>query len=305
MNKIVSIVLFLLIAGLIWFFFVKQYDYEFQFETRYGQGVAFREISHWKELNKEYSKLEQTGVREFDAISQSLQTENARLDFLWNFESDTDSITKVKVWVRSNKDRFKNRFQILNPFAENVFIDSIKTDMLDLMKNLKKQQSAYSVKLEDSLKMSPAFDCICHHSEAIPVQSKAMEMVQTIGYLEEYVLDHQLKLTGNPFVKITAWDRQNDKVNFDFCFPVNLAQDIRPEGKVEFRQVPSSLSLQAVFHGNYRISDLAWYDLMAQARAQNLKTSALPLEIFYNNPKTDIHATQWRADVFLPVIDQP
>lgn len=82
MNKIVSIVLFLLIAGMIWFFFVKQYDYEFQFETRYGQGVAFREISHWKELNKEYSKLEQTGVREFDAISQSLQTENARLDFM-------------------------------------------------------------------------------------------------------------------------------------------------------------------------------------------------------------------------------
>lgn len=64
----------------------------------------------------------------------------------------------------------------------------------------------------------------------------------------------------------------------------------------------SFTALMAVFNGNYRLSHVAWYDLLDKAEDQELKTNALPLEIFYNNPKREIESENWKTEVYLPII---
>lgn len=303
MKKFLLILGSLALIGLVWYLFIKEYDYQFQFQTDYGPGVAYNEISNWGDVDKSLDNYRVIESDPYHSIEQQVGSDNGNVNFLWTFERNSDSITDVTVQVKTSSNSLKNRLVILNPFQTSIYIDSLKTKLLAFRKSIFENQKSYSVKIENDIVRSPAIDCICHHSSNIKIGAKAMEMVKTINFLEDYVLRHELKLTGSPFIKVTAWNREEELIDFDFCFPVNLAQDIRPEGNVEFRQVPSSTSLKATFHGNYRISDLAWYDLVDKAEELDLKTNALPMEIFYNNPKNDIDAPTWKADIFLPIVE--
>ena len=128
-----------------------------------------------------------------------------------------------------------------------------------------------------------------------------MQMVKDINYLEDFIEAYKLKLTGYPFVKITKWNEEADLVDFDFCFPVNLAQDIRPNSYIEFQQYPAVTSLKAIYNGNYRTSNLAWHELLAEAKQRDIEASRLPLEIFWNNPREGGDALNWKAEIFMPV----
>ncbi|MCB7480002.1 GyrI-like domain-containing protein [Christiangramia sediminis] len=305
MKKLLFIVLILLFSGLGWYLFIKKYDYEFQMQLKYGPGVSYFEVSDWKNFSSTSKKTDINIVSRdpFNTITQKIEGgKTGDLELFWEFEKNNDSVTNVNLSVRSSKDQLANRWDIINPFVSSIYIDTLKQRMLGFKKRLNEVQQTYRVSLQNEITRSPDMNCICHSSTNIPVKSKAQEMLATIGFLENYVLERDIKLTGAPFVKITKWDRESDLIDFDFCFPVNLAQDIKPTPQIDFREMKSFTALKAVFNGNYRLSHLAWYDLLNKAEEQDLKTNALPLEIFYNNPKKEIESENWKTDVFLPII---
>jgi len=47
--------------------------------------------------------------------------------------------------------------------------------------------------------------------------------------------------------------------------------------------------------------DQAWFALMNYAKRRNISVEKKPLEIFYNDPMHDGNASQWKAEVFLPM----
>ncbi|WP_300436400.1 GyrI-like domain-containing protein [Christiangramia sp.] len=304
MKKAFFFFLLLVFSGLIWYLFIKKYDYQFMMEAKYGPGAVYQEISDWKRFDPDSSQdnIYLTEEQPFESLTQKVHSNNSPIELNWEFERKNDTVTNITLNLRSYKNSLANRWNIINPFSESEYIDTLKQRLSTFNQELKEKQRAYRIQIPDSIVHSPALDCICHHSTNIPVKDKAIEMVKTINILEDYILKRDLKLTGSPFVKLTKWDREENMINFDFCFPVNLAQDIRPYGEVEFRQIPSSTSLKAIFNGNYRISHLAWYDLLYIAGQRELKTSGLPLEIFYNNPNLESSpSSTWKAEIFLPV----
>ncbi|MBZ9729341.1 GyrI-like domain-containing protein [Salegentibacter sp. JZCK2] len=307
MKKIFLLFLTLVLLGLIWFLFIKKYDYQFRMEAKYGPGTVYHEISEWKRLNSGISEdnIVVTQSEPFKNLTQKVYSySDSPIEFYWEFEKRNDSITEVILNLRSEENSLANRLDIINPFVKSIYLDSLKQHLLAFRHKLKSEQKAYRIQIPDSIVISPAMDCICHTSENIPVKGKAIEMVQTIDILEDYILSRDLKLTGNPFVKIIKWNREENMIDFEFCFPVNLAQDIRPYGKVEFRQVRSSTSLKAVFNGNYRLSHKAWYDLLYEAEEKGLKTNQLPLEIFFNNPNIESNPSPtWKAEIYMPVVE--
>lgn len=276
-------------------------------DTKYGPGTAYHEISEWKKFNADFSEDNITVIQgePFKNLTQKVNSFNdSHIEFYWEFEKRNDSLTEVVLNVRSEKNSLSNRLDIINPFVKSNFIDSLKQNLLDFRQRLKNEQTAYRIQISDSIVISPALDCICHISENIPVRGKAIEMVETIDILEDYILSRKLKLTGNPFVKIIKWNREENIIDFEFCFPVNLVQDIRPSGEVKFRQFPSSTALKAVFNGNYRLSHKAWFDLLYTAEEKDLKTQGLPLEVFFNNPNIEsTPSTTWKAVIYLPVAE--
>ncbi|MCM8570747.1 hypothetical protein NE848_15230 [Gramella jeungdoensis] len=307
MKKAIVIILVLFLAGLSWYLFIKKYDYQFHMEARYGPGTVFNEVSDWKNFTHKSVKEDITIIDKdsFSSLTQAVDHGgHSPLEFYWEFEKENDSITQVVLNIRSSENKLINRLAIVNPFQKSIYLDTLKERILDFKKRLNEKQNTYSIKIEDKVVKSPGMDCICHSSQNIPVKDKAKEMVNTITILEDYVLQRELRLTANPFVKVTKWNRKTDVIDFDFCFPVNLAQDIQPTSNVDFKQVKPFPALRAIFHGNYRNSHLAWYDLVEESKELNKVSNELPLEIFFNNPKVEANsARDWKAEIYLPVLE--
>jgi len=307
MKKIILVSLTLVLLGLIWYLFIKKYDYQFTMEAKYGPGSVYHEILEWKRLNPESAEDNIAFIQgePFRNLTQQVNSfTDSPVDFYWEFNKSNDSITEIVLNIRTEENSLGNRLDIINPFSKSIYIDSLKQNLLAFRQRLKNNQEAYRIQISDSIVISPALDCICHLSENIPVKTKAREMVQTIDILEDYIQSRDLKLTGNPFVKIIKWNREEDIIDFEFCFPVNLVQDIRPTSNVKFRQIPSSTALKAVFNGNYRLSHKAWFDLLYTAKEKSLKTNGLPLEVFFNNPNVEsTPSPTWKAVIYLPIVE--
>lgn len=304
MKKILVFLLFIAMAALLWFVFIKKYDYEFQMQAKYGPGVVYREISQWKNFDPEKNiQINISDSVPYRQIVQKINSGSSReVEMLWEFEKENDSTTEVNVKVRSLKNSFSNRLDILNPFKSSVYVDSLKQRLLEFKKRLNERQDTYKIKIADSTVTSPTTECICHSSQNIPVKNKALEMLQTIEFLENYVKENDIKLSGSPLVKVTKWDREKDLINFDFCFPVNLVARLQETPNIQFKKIAPSSSLKAVFNGNYRNSHLAWFDLLEEASEKGFKTSGMPLEIFHDNPQSGTDAITWKAEIYLPVL---
>lgn len=307
MKKTLVIILILTLSGMVWYLFIKEYDYQFQMKAKYGPGTVYQEISDWNRFSadSQNDNIQIISAEPFKFLKQKIfAVKDKPVEFLWEFKRNNDSITDLILHVKSEKNQLANRLDIINPFQESRYIDTLKKSLLAFKQKLDEHQNTYAVKIVDSLVNSPARDCICYVSKEIPVKRKASEMVNSITFLEDYVLSRDLKLTGNPFVKVKKWDRKREIIDFEFCFPVNLAQDIRPAGEIEFRQLKSFSALKAIYNGNYRSTHLAWNDLLFEAEEKNLNTNELPLEIFFNNPKVEGSAAKtWKADIYLPVLE--
>lgn len=304
MKKILVFLLFLVMAGLLWFVFIKKYDYEFQLQAKYGPGAVYREISQWKSFDPEKTiRISLSDSIPYKQIIQKINSGSSReVEMLWELEKQNDSITQVNVKVWSLKNNLVNRLDILNPFKSSMYVDSLKQGLLDFKKRLNEKQDTYKIKIVDSTVTSPATECICHSSKNISLNRKAWEMMETIEFLENYVKQNDLELSGSPLVKITKWDRQKDLINFDFCFPVNLVARLQETPNIQFKKIAPSNSLEAVFNGNYRSSHLAWFDLLEEAEERGYKTSGMPLEIFHDNPQSGTEAITWKAEIYLPVL---
>lgn len=305
MKKLFLFVLTAVLLVLVWYLFIKKYDYQFTMDTNNSPGNAYQEVFEWKKLNDSISEDHISVIQSepFKEITQKVRSSNnSEIELNWEFEKKNDSLTEIVLNVRSDKNLLVNRLDIINPFVKSIYIDSLKQHLLAFRQNLKDEQKAYRIQITDSIVTSPQLNCICYTSENIPVKGKAMEMVRTINILEDYILSNDLKLTGNPIVKVINWNRMESVIDFDFCFPVNLTQETGPNEKVKFRQIASSSSLKAIFNGNYRLSHKAWFDLLHAADERNLKTNGLPLEIFFNNPNVEsTPSSSWKAKIFLPI----
>lgn len=305
MKKILLGVLFVALSVIVWYLFIKKYDYQFQSTAKNTPGAVFSEISEWKKFSAPNSPddIEILSREPFKKIVQKVRIDSSSyIEMNWDLEQVNDSVTALKVLVRSNINEVNNRWDIINPFETSTYIDTLKEKLTAFQSKLRNQKLSYKVDVEKDIVKSPALECVCSTSTGIAVSGKAAEMVKKIVFLENYVLDHALNLNGFPFVKIKRWDRDLDIVDFDFCFPVKMRAGLDETPEVKIRSLESSPAIKAIFNGNYRLSHIAWFELLYQAEQRDLSTTGLPLEVFHNNPKTEENPAAWIAEIYLPLI---
>lgn len=308
MKKIILILFILALAGLTWYLFIKKYDYQFQTTAKYGVGAVFYELRGWEKINDpEISgKIDIIDKEPFKRLTQKMSLNDSTfVEMNWELEKLTDTTTAISLNVQSEKNQLSNRFDIINPFQKSIYIDSLKQNILAFKKLLNEHQEAYRISLEDGLTKTPAMECICSSSKNIAIDKKADEMMATISLLENYILTNKLNIKGYPFLKVNKWNREEDIIDFDFCFPIDHIQGLQETANLNLKKYPSQKSLKVIFNGNYRLSHIAWYDILNLAEEKSYKTTGLPMEIFYDNPKIDIDELNWKAEIYLPVIEKP
>tara|TARA_R100000935_G_scaffold58595_1_gene96429 strand:+ start:1941 stop:2858 length:918 start_codon:yes stop_codon:yes gene_type:complete len=302
MKKIISISLLVAMIAAIWYLFIKEYDYQFRFKAKYGPATVYQEILNWENFTQteDHKNIKVISKEPFSGILQQVKLNNKNTLLIeWEFEYINDSVTQVLVNTLQKENKFKNRFEILNPFKKSSHLTKLKENFSAFNKMLNARQEAYKITISDTA-TSSALDCACITSKAT-VENKANAMVATVGTIESYLLDNDLKLQGSPLLKVTKWNIDKNEIVFDFCFPIHFNSSLKETGEIQLKHLQSTKSLFAVFNGNYRQSHLAWLDLYEKARRENIAINPLPLEIYFDNPMNGMESAEWRADIYMPL----
>lgn len=304
MKKIFLILIFGLLGAMLWYLFIKKYDYQFETTAKYGPGAVAYELSEWK--NFKFASGNSDGItlndQDFQTLIQRVALDSSEsMELRWELSRLNDSSTAISVNVLSPKNQLANRLAIINPFQKSKFVDSLKQNLLSFKRELNDHQSLYKLTPLAQTVESPQLECVCSTSRNIPITGKAGEMMATISMLENYILANKTQIDGYPFLKVTNWDREKDLIDFDFCFPVKNVDSLKPTSKLKLKKIPSQKSLKLTFNGNYRISHISWFDLLYIVQERGYEVNGGPLEVYYDNPRLDSDELNWKAEVYLPV----
>lgn len=302
-KDILLLISMALILGLGWFLFLKKYDYQINFIIKTSPGTVFAnilELEKW-DISKQTKNIKIIDKTAFKNIKQQINLKAATYEFNWNIKPLNDTITSVSVGIIDSNNSKKQRLLLL--FGKSDFVKKFILKVKDFKKRIEGHIKIFNVQIigEDS---TPDYESIIYVTFSSSLTGKVKEMMQNNFYLTRYMSEHKIKKAGNPFIKVTHWDIQKNTMTCQFSFPVENRESYPEDDRVKIMtHIPKQKALKAVFHGNYRYSDRAWFALYNYAKLHQIRVENKPLEIYLNNPHDGGTELNWQANVYLPITD--
>lgn len=293
-QKLIGGLLILLIGALIWYLFLKPYDYQVTFRAKTNSGIINQSIKLWAKKWKNSKHLEQ---KDWEHFAHQLKFNDSTYTFEWNIKALNDSISQIKVHVTDVNHSFANRIAI--PFSKTDFEKRTIKTVKNLQSDLIEQLKSFKVSGIQQEEITPKF-CAYIPFEAKQTE-KALEMMRSYSFLSSVMLKNKFDLDGPPFIEIKNWKKQQDSISFNFCYPI-IKPDSLPEiNQVFFKEIKGRKAIKAVYNGNYITSDRAWYTLLNYAENNNIAIEETPIEIFHNNPNIGGDELKWKAEIYMPL----
>lgn len=300
-RKIIFIITGLLLMGLFWFLLIKKYDYQINFLIKTSPGTVYSYVlglESW-DIKKPAKEISIINKEIFSSIDQEINLKDAVYKYNWNFKAINDSISKVTVNVLDTKHSLKQRLLFL--IGKSGFVKISIQKISDIKEALEQHLEKISVEVIGKSEI-PAYESIIYVTFNSDLPGKARNMTTNLFYLMQYMELHNIKKTGDPFMNITKWNVQTNIMQTEFCFPVEKLAHYPLDSVVKVKQnISARPALKAVFHGNYRFSDRAWFALLNYAERHQIDVEKAPFEIYYNDPHNYSNELEWKADVYLPL----
>lgn len=286
--------LVILSGFLIWNLFLKPYDYLVTFKARTFPGAINQTIKTWN-YSQKGAKIEPSD--DLYTLKQTIPFSDSTFIYNWKIEPLNDSTSLVKVYITDRDHSFKNR--LTYPFFYTDFEKRVKNSITGFSKNLNEHISKFRVQINGESEIAEKF---CAY---IPIESRQIEkargMMQYYGLLDNAMAENEMQLDGRPFLLINEWDMKNDRIQYDFCFPIIENDTLFEHPDILFKKIESKKALKATYNGNYISSDRAWYALLDYADKNNIEVDLEPIEIFYNNPNMGGDELKWSAEIYMPL----
>jgi len=294
MKNIKYLIAFVLLGGLLWYLFIKPYDYLVTFKSKTFPGAINQTIKTWSLSLDNSTIIDQSDINN---LKQRITFNDTTYLYKWKIIAVNNSTSKVKVYIKDEHHSLKNR--ILFPFSNTDFEKRTKNTLVDFNNKLNEHIKSFKVTIKGESEIKSTY---CAY---IPIKSKQLNkakgMMQNYNLLSSFIFENNISLNGKPMVEITYWNMANDSIHYNFCYPI-IKNDSLPVNKIiKYKNIENKKALKAIYNGNYISSDRAWYALMDYANSNNIKIDKKPLEIFYNNPNMGGNSIKWKAEVFLPI----
>lgn len=289
------------ILGLgVWYFFIKEHQYQVSFTVSEPPGILFKHILDWQNFDESEQEISVLSRDPFSEIKQRVTSGDSTFLYHWCFKRTSDSVTKVIAYISDEKNGFTQKIQA--PFRSNDFVKrSVKNVKLVGDALLKKEERYRVHSIKDTI-LSSVF-CAYIPLET-KINEKAASMIRNIGVVMDYIKLNDIPLIGDPFLEVTEWNTVESTIKFNFCFPISKPDSLPSHPEVKFKTTSEIKGLKAEFNGNYRISENAWYYLIDYAEVNNISVTRLPIEIFLNDPHSGGNPLEWKALIFLPIEDK-
>lgn len=294
MVKIKFLIAFVILGSLIWYLFVKPYDYLVIFKAKTFPGAINQTIKTWN-LTLDNSNI--INQNDINNLKQKVTFNDSTYIYNWKIIAVNDSTSKVKVYIKDVEHSLKNR--ITFPFSDTDFEKRTKNTLIDFNKKLNEHIEKFKVTIEGKSKLNSTY-CAYVPIKSVQIE-KALGMMRNYALLSSILVENGVELNGKPFVEITHWDIDKDSIYYNFCYPIIKNDSLPIHNLIKYKQFEGKNSIKAIYNGNYITSDRAWYALIDHARINNIEIEKKPIEIFYNNPNMGGNALKWKAEVFLPV----
>ncbi len=295
MKKILLGILTAVFLLLLGYLFLYPNDYIVRFEADTFPGTINQSIKLWHKK----AGVAGTTVNQEDLyhLENQVQAGDSIHRYRWKIEPLTDSTSRVVVGITDEAHSLKNKFLI--PFTESAIEASAVARVRDFAEDLKAHIDLFKVRIDGEAELPGTFYAY------VPLKTsqhgKAGGMMDNYMLLSELLLSYQVDLNGPPLIVVNHWDREQDSVDFNFCFPIIRSDRLPQHPKVAYKRIFPKKALKATYNGNYITSDRAWYALLDYAEKNGIEVEPTPVEVFYNNPNLGGDALQWKAEVFLPI----
>lgn len=300
MKKKVGYTIFaIFVLAAIWYFFIKQYDYQISFKAYHPKGLVYQTIQEWNyNKPKKDSVLITLESTPYKSIEQRFKpSKDSIVNVLWELEKVNDTTTEVTGYFKSNQSSISERTKIL--FTKTDFVNQNIEFAKALRTSLNFKSKIYKISGIDTMEV-PAKKYVYIERKGT-TESKARAMIGDNSFVMAQITKNNMKLVDFPFIQIQSWDKQTDSISFKFCFPVERKPD-NLSAKLKFEERPQFKGLRIRYNGNYSKSHFAWYAYEDYfERKGERQPSILPTELFLDNPTLGGNEIEWRADILLPL----
>ncbi|WP_394750367.1 GyrI-like domain-containing protein [Spongiimicrobium salis] len=290
----------LLVAAVsVWYFFVKPYDYQIRFEKKTSPGTIFNHVDKWvKALAKsENTVILNATTKPYTHSEFDLKIKDSIISMDWDFESITDSTTQITISVRDHQNSAITRFKNLvsNPPLKKMLLN--KTSKFN--RSLNNLLELHKVKIIGEADIPKGFYAFIASKSTI--DQKANTMIKLNVEILYWLKKQNIEVIGRPILVTTSWEVPKDSISFDFMFPIQKKDSLPFHESIKFKSHGGGRGIKAIFNGNYRISDRAWFSLYEFAKRNNIAIETLPIEYFRNDPLEGSNAIDWITEIYLPL----
>lgn len=295
--RILLAILVLFTSSFGYYLLIWPADFSINFSANTTAGTVEQTLKAW--INgKSHIKLE--GKDADDGLLMRLDSSDNRYQFNWRLETVGVHKCDVNILVNEEANSISNRLKV--PIIETQIEKVSEAVVRDFYRALNEHLGKTKVTIEGEATMDSVF-CVF-----LPVKTsqlgKAAGMMGTYNFITSFIIDNDLATNGMPLVVVRDWDMVNDSLEFDFCYPVEYKENLPNHHQLSYKWIPATKAIKATYNGNYITSDRAWYALLQYAVESGMKVAPKPIEVYFNNPNYDRNETKWRADIFMPVLNE-
>lgn len=299
-KKIIVTLLTLLSALLIWYFFIKKSDYSISFTVKSSTGTVYQGIQDWASARLISDKENYVVVdkEQFTFLKHEMSSKSDTLEYIWDINNTNDSTVKVVVGVKEIDHSFYNRFTapFFNTQFKNQQIDKIKS----LKKGLEEHSKNFKIEIVGEGKSDEVF--VAYINLKSVLQEKAQTMIRNDGLITGYLQRNGIKIIGRPYLEVVDWNLETEKLDFNYCFPIDKNSKYIEDPLVKFKTIPSLKGLKVNYYGNFRTSDRAWFSLIDYASSKGYDLDLKPVEHFLANPFNGGNELEWQTTIIIPFL---
>lgn len=288
----------LLLVALLGYLFVYPYDYIVRFEARTFPGTINQTIKIW---NKEVGLAGEPVLQEdLYHLEQVVRAGDSVFDYQWVIEPLTDTTSTVTVKVRDRDHSLSNKLAV--PFGGSAVEALSKKTVRDFAERLKNHLAEFRVHIDGEAELPGTF--YAYVNVKTNQHNKAGGMMDYFMLMSDYLASSGTTLNGPPMIVVNEWNRENDSLDYNFCFPIIRSDRLPQHPNIGYKRIFPKPALKATYNGNYITSDRAWYALLDYAQSHGIKVEAKPVEVFFNNPTLGGNALSWKAEIYLPLVEE-
>lgn len=283
---------------MIWYLFIKKSDYCISFKVKTATGTVFQGIQEWSiaRLATDHEKYVLIEKKDFSFIKQEMIMDKTTMEYSWDIDAVNDSITTVEVSIKDGDHSIYNR--LTAPFFNTDFKESQINKITAFRNGLNKHLENFKVKIDGLGQSEETF--VAYISLESVLQEKAQTMIMNDAAITGFLEQNKIKIIGRPYVEVENWNIDKERLNFNYCFPIDSNVQMINNGIVKFKTIKAKKGLAATYYGNFRTSDRAWFALLDYAKKHNYKLSNKPLEHFLANPFNGGDELSWETKIIIP-----